>query len=249
LLDLAEAAIDCGANAVQVYVFNNLYRDKRDQERVNKFRLNPSWLPDLKKHIGYTPLIVAPYHREAEYVIESADIIALDSFNTNHPGIIEYCGGTRKPLHIGTCAVSHEEIEGIIEVVRPGDEAPRDLTLFHHPAGKIAKDMHMRRLLDIGQEYMPLNIGLQVEHNNPYLIAASILYRVEAINVLFDGADGLGIDQNKSFTTITMSILVDLINEFYDAMNCGCSYWPLVDELARANYRRDPSDWLRPLKM
>lgn len=248
LFDLAQSAIDCGVDAVQVHVFDRLYREPERQKAADQYRLPPSWLPELKAHIGNTKLVVAPYHREAEHIIESADIIALDSFNLNHPGIVEYCSGIHKPLHISVCATDMEEIDDIIEKVRPGDEAPKDVTLLHHPVGKTALDLNLRRLLDLGQHFFPLPTGFQVEMNVPHLVASSVLYRIGVINVLFDGADGAGIESKHSFNSITLPQLTRTIEEFTQAMTCGC-VWPLVDELARANNRRDPSDWLRPLKM
>ena len=90
-----------------------------------------------------------------------------------------------------------------------------------------------------------MSVGYSSHVLNPYIVAATVWFHVETIEVHFDLADQQGVESGHSYTPDMLQQLVQLTREFKTALDCNCEQ-TFGDFNAVSFARRDPSDWLRP---
>jgi sialic acid synthase SpsE len=251
LIQLAKES-NCTAVKLQLLRGDKLYRDPAKQKQLRPYELPIEWLPELKQVAGDIDieLLVTPFYLEAvdalerlgveRYKIASSDILYHD--------LHRLIAQTGKPVILSTGAAEFSEIETAIETLRPGNETPDDLVLLHcnvsYPCP--IPDMQLRKILDLASEFYPLRVGYSSHTVSPYLVASSVLYNAEVIEIHFDAEDRKGVETAHSYTPSQVRQLVQMVDEFEKARDCGCAM-TLSDAIGRSSYFRDPSDGLRPL--
>jgi sialic acid synthase SpsE len=251
LIQLAKES-GCGTAKLQLLRGDKLYRDPAKQAQLRPYELPVEWLPELMQVADDNDieLLVTPFYLEAVDVLErlGVDRYKIASSDILYTDLHRLIAQTGKPVILSTGAAEYKEIEAAIETLRPGDETPDDLTLLHcnvcYPCP--VPDMQLRKILDLATEYYPLRVGYSSHTIAPHLVASSVLYSAEVIEVHFDAEDRKGVETAHSYTPSQMRQLVQMVDEFEKARDCGCAM-TLSDTIGRASFYREPSDGLRPM--
>ena len=254
-IELIQLAKEAGAQVAKMQLLrgDKLYRDPAKQKQLRPYELPVEWLLDLKQAADDIDieLMVTPFYLEAVDILEQIGIerYKIASSDILYHDLHRLIAQTGKPVILSTGGASFQEIEQAIEVLRPNDEsAPDDVTLLKCNLGYPTPigDMQLRHILDLASEFFPLRVGYSSHAVSPHLVASSVLYNAEVIEVHFDAEDRKGVETAHSYTPSQVRQLVQMIDEFEKAKDCGCQM-TLSDTIGRASYFRDPSDGLRPL--
>lgn len=249
-LRLIDLAAGCGVHGVVFELFNadKLYRDETDRAKFRPFELNEDWIPELRSKAREQGLkfILAPYYLSA--LRFDVDAWKVDSSELTHEPLLRKMGEEGSPVYLGVAGADMEEIDSAIEWLRPDTERPEDIVIMHDSFGKPTKtkDLNLKKILDLGQEFFPLSVGASVHHTNLALAAIPVFYMADVLEVDFDGEDKKGIASAWSLAPSEVKQLMLLIRSLEDARQCKCAV-TLVDEFSRIDKRRDKKDWLRPV--
>jgi sialic acid synthase SpsE len=254
-LSLIEAACSSGADVIEFTLFDRLYRDENRQEIVGPYILPEEWLKELADRTREGGRQFALNLFDPIGLPITPDYYSVDSYNITMRPLLESIGNKDKPIFLSTGSATYQEIDNAIEILRPGEEAPDDLFLFHFANGTSLEDLNLRRILDLGMEFFPLRTGYEASVVSPWLVASTALFDTQFIKVLFDLEDQKGVhsgisegDTNRSYTPSKFRELVVATQAFERARECGCSM-PYPDLVMRSTHRRDPEDWLRPSRV
>lgn len=248
-LKLIDAAASCGVNTVKFQLFraDKLYRDQSRVEQLKPYELPVEWLPEIvgRCNENEVEFLCTPFYLDAvdilgEFVkrwkVASPDIV--------YDPLLDKISNDVKPVLLSTGFSHVKEIRNALDILEP-----LDVTLLHCTGGYPTPvcDMNLRRLLDLGEHFFPHRVGFSSHTPVPYLVASSVLYGAEVIEVHFDLDDGLGIETKHSFNPKQLEELVKMARQFEEAKSCGCDM-SLDDTVQRTQARRDPSDWLRTVR-
>ena len=264
-IKLIEQASKSGATAVKFQLFDTLYRDKKTQKNIQKIALPREWISELSEACAENGVtfLCTPFSLEAlDFILPYINEVKIASWDITYKPLIQAIGKTRLPVIMSTGGATVKEIkdavgwiygesrENVSEASRVKNYYIRDhLTLMHCTGGYPTppQNMQLNKILEIGTvlgNVIP-NMGISSHCVDPYIIASSILYAVETFEVHFDLDDKLGIESGHSYTSKTLPTLIKHATLLKQAMK----YNGLddLDRFARNNYRRDSSDWLRPV--
>lgn len=151
-----------------------------------------------------------------------------------------------KPVLMSTGAHGFDEIDTILCEMYDEDEDIQAILLHSDPCYPMRdEDVDLQRIVDLWAEFPHQGLGYSSHCTNEVLVAASVLYGVEYIEVHFDDEDKVGAEANHSYTPTKFRQLKRLCEKFAAAKT------PTPQALIDANrdlYLRHPSDNLRPLK-
>ena len=252
-LELIKQAARHGATDVKFQLFRADLMTRNPNPALRSLELPVGWLSELHRcaedngvQFGCSPFYVDAVRELYPFVSE----YKVASWEITHVPLLEAIRDTDKNVVMSTGAAIFPEVDEALEILRPEtDMAASDfgITLLHCTGGYPTRpeDLTLRRVLDLGDNYFPLNIGLSSHCIVPEVTAAAVLYQASMFEVHFDLEDRKGVENGHSYTPETFAKLVKYANLFKEAMDCQCEF--TEDDLsAREQYRRDPSDWLRP---
>lgn len=248
---LITAALNSGATTVKFQLFraDKLYREDKLQKQIMRYELPLEWLPELKQETEEQggQFLVTPFYLDAvdELMRIGVNRFKIASWDMTYDPLLRLIAQTGKPVIMSTGAATMEEVDHAIGVVRPDNLD--GLTIMHCTGGypTILEEIVLRRIIDLAQEFFPVEVGFSAHVTEPYIVAAAALFMVETFEVHFDLADNKGTEQGHSYSPEYLVVLRRMIEEIYKARECECAE-TFGDFNARLNYRRDPSDWLRP---
>lgn len=250
---LIKAAAMSGADVAKFQLFRveKLYREKKDQTPRKHLELPLGWIPELVKTCDENGLefFLSVFYPEA--VDETAEFVSrwkIASWDMTYKPLLEKVASTMMPVVMSTGAADFDEVDDSLSILTDNGTHPDDITLLHCTGGYPTRpeDMQLKRILDLATEFFPAHVGLSSHCTVPYVTAASVLYGAEIIEVHFDLKDKAGAEANHSYTPQTFSEMVKMAKTLLEAKDCGCVR-TLDDAVARNNYYRDESDWLRPV--
>lgn len=252
-IHLIKAAANSGATVVKFQLFKGewLYRDYEKARAMQLTELPTAWLRELKKCTEELNLefLVTPFYCGAVDILENLGVnrYKIASWDITHIPLLKKIASTKKPIIMSTGAATLEEIDEALTILRPDVEAPDDVILLHCTGGYPTpiEEVNLQKMLDIGGEFMPLRTGFSCHIIDPVIAASSVFYMGEVIECHLDLEDRIGAETTHSFTPQLFAEMVLLARRMKKAQNCNCEM-PFFDFDARQNYRRDPSDWLRP---
>lgn len=249
-LTMIEIAANCGASTVKFQLFkaDQLYSSPKKVADLKPYELPEGWLPDLYAACEDNGIsfLCTPFYIDAidelrgfqeRWKIASPDIIFVP--------MLKELAQSSDPILLSTGFSYMQEIQDAIDVLTSVHEN-REITLLHCTGGYPTpiEEMNMRRLLDLGEHFFPHRVGFSSHTPVPYLVASSVLYGAEVIEVHFDLEDRKGIETRHSFDPKQLGQLVKMAREFESAKTCGCDM-PLSDTVQRKNARRNTETWLR----
>lgn len=251
---LIESSAKNGADIVKFQLFRaeKLYRDKGNIAQLKPKELPLSWIPELVKTCdenGVEFLLSVFYPEAVDEVAEYVSRWKIASWDMTYIPLLQKIGKTGMPVIMSTGAAGLDEVDESVNVLLENGTDPDELTLLHCTGGYPTdyRDMVLKRIVDLAQEFFPAHVGLSSHCVVPAITASSVLYGAEIIEVHYDLKDRAGAESGHSYTPDKFSEMVKLANMFVEAKDCGCER-TLPDAAARNMYYRDPSDWLRPVK-
>lgn len=246
---LIESAAKSGADVVKFQLFraNELYRDSVKQGSLKHLELPLEWIPALKQECDNNGVefLCTPFYVDAISVLSNyVQRWKIASWDLTYKPLLTAVAETGMPMILSTGAATFPEVD---EALKPFTELDK-VTLLHCTGGYPTepRDMVLRRILDLATEFFPVHVGLSSHCIVPHITAASVLYGAEIIEVHYDLKDKLGAEASHSYSPQSFTEMIKLANQLGEAKDCGCER-TLVDAIARNNYYRDPSDWLRPV--
>lgn len=256
-LRLIESAAKNGATTVKFQLFRaeDLYRDHDASTKLVPYELKVSWLSELMDCATQNGVefLCTPFYLNAVEILERHGIkrYKIASWDLTYHPLLEVVKQTKKPVILSTGASTMEEVSDAIDILRPAEEYENpeyDLTLMHCQGGYPTRieDTILRRVLNLATEFFPIRVGLSSHIPLPHIVASSVLFGATTIEVHYDLPDKKGIESAHSFSGDSFRDLVMMTHQFEQALDCNCDM-TLADKLARNMYRRDPSDWLRPV--
>lgn len=254
LFNLIDSAAHHGANAVKLQLFKAdlLYRDTNKAKQVKEFELPIKWLPEIVEFcnkVGVEFLCTPFYPDVVDILNEYVSRWKVSSSDITYVPLLEKIRDTGKPVLLSTGFSTMDEVEAAIEVLAPDTNiVPEHITLLHCTGGypTVIEEVNLKRILDLAETFFPLKVGFSVHTVLPHVVAASILYGVEVIEVHYDLADKEGVETLHSFTPNQFETLVQMTMDISLAKDCRCEM-TLGDTIQRTSARRDPGDWLRPV--
>lgn len=246
---LIKSAAGSGATAVKFQYFkaDKLYREPQKAYSLKHLELPYVWLPELKQtavECG-VEFICTPFFIEAvAQLLPFVQRFKIASWDLTYTPLLEEIAKTGYPVILSTGAAFFQEIDNAVDIF---PEA-KNITLLHCTGGYPTepKDMVLRRIVDLAEEFYPVHVGLSSHCLIPSVTAASVLYGAEVIEVHYDLQDKLGAETGHSYTPQRFEEMVKMAKLLLEAKDCGCEQ-TLTDAVARNSYYRDESDWLRPV--
>lgn len=259
-LTLIDEAAGAGATTVKFQLFtgDELHSDPKMVAELDRVALPESWLPTLANTAkeNRVEFLCTPFSPRAVGVLE--DYVKrwkIASWDITYIPLLHAIRESGKPIILSTAGATIKEIELAIEILRPGDEFPGDITLLHCHAGYPIKleQYNMRRMLDLvgaftvdlGQYHM-MEYGISTHCTDPIVNAATVILGAQMIEAHFDLPGGKGIEEGHSLDPIQFKQMVSYAEKFQLALGPGIKH-PSEDR-AVGMYRRSEEDWLRPLK-
>lgn len=259
-LELIAEAAAAGATTVKFQLWDKLYANQEQQQVMNERKLPVEWLPELKKEADRcgVEFLVTPFSVAAlEEILPYVERIKIASWDITFEPLLEAVAETGLPVILSTGASDWEEVENAIEILRPGDEFPDDITLLYCHAGYPVKleDVNLRGILDLaGQSVLDISelevmrVGLSSHYPDPMINASAVMYGAEMIEAHFDLADNKGLEAGHSLTPHQFKQMVSMAKAFEAAKGSVLFEGEAGRQFCRDNYRRNPEDWLRPAK-
>ena len=256
-LMLIEAAAVAGADTVKFQYFHadTLWRDNDPRYPTTlPLSMPPSWIPRLQQQCSDQGVnfLCTPFSMEAVLCLRDHGVTRykVASGDITYFPMLQEIAKTGKPVLLSTGFANYLEISRALDVLDPHGSRD-DIILLHCTGGYPTKpkDMALRRILSLGEEFW-YPIGLSSHWREWYLDLIGVAYGAVCIEKHFD-LDGLGIEAGHSLFPTEFRSLVEAVKMACDAVG---DRWinegkMCQDDLyARANYRRDESDWLRPPK-
>lgn len=254
LIELGAESLDGNPGAVKFQLFraDKLYRDKDKRKGVYPYELDIDWLPQLKSHAERfgVEFMCTPFYVEAVDILEELGVKRhkIAGWDLTFDPLVERIGNTRKPVIMTVTGATDDEVDHALELLHSTDEQPRrDITLLHGtPEYPTAVGYsNLNDILALAERYMPLRTGFSAHIRELHVIAASVLYPTDLIEIHFNDEARRGIESAHSFTPPEVKRLIGMINDIEKAKDCGCGV-SLPEAIGRNTYYRDSGDWLRP---
>jgi sialic acid synthase SpsE len=254
---LIKAAKRSGADIVKFQYFRgeDLVNVDFRPKLVDSFKdleLPDEWLPELasecaKNDVEFMVSVFDPKHIEKlNGYVKRWKIASWELFSEPHvnPLFVEIAK-TGKPVIMSTAGATIEEVDYCANVLAENGLSLHDLTILHcDPGYPISlEESELNRIADLGAELFPVSVGYSAHLVNPVVVAASVMYFAEVIEVHFDLEDKGGVESGHSFTPNQFKEMVMTAN----MLNIARSGTPKRPEFALGEYRKNPEDWKRPL--
>lgn len=253
-LGLIHSAGVAGAHVVkfQLWGRGEMWRDGDPRApAVNDLALSEAWLPILKAEVEKHSMefMVTPFSVRAVGVLEKIGVARykVASGDITYIPMLREIGKTGKPTFLSVGASTRQEIEVAIAVLR---SYRRDLpiTLMHcvpeYPC--LPEQAELPRILKLIEWFCmkdaSTNVGLSAHWKEWWVSVAAVPYGLAAIEHHFGAEDD--VEGQHSLTPEAFEDMALAVRDVQAALKSPAA----THDYARQNYRRDPSDWLRPMK-
>jgi len=215
--ELIVSAADHGAHAVAVSYFkaDKVYRDVDMVNKTKQYEMPPEWYFDLKQVASDKGIdfIVSPRYHECVSYLEQIGIqrYHVQNGDLRHFPLLEELRKTKKPVLLSTGYATFEEVDAAISTLL-GDELRTNESnvVLLHSTGALPtrpQDALLSKILDLGQEFFPLYVGLESFYSETILDIISMTYRPVVIMRRYDLDDGRGIESHYSIKPDQLSNL------------------------------------------
>jgi sialic acid synthase SpsE len=228
---LVDAAFESGADGLCVPFFDakKIHRVKNVADQFLRFDINPELIYDIREKIANEypgkEFYVAPKLAKQVDYLENIGVSTfhVENGDTLYEPLLERLQG--KEVLLSTGYAKLEEINDAIGWLSDEDEEVPSVTLLHSTGKRPTPpgEMQLDRILDLGQEFFPLWVGLESFSHDKYLDYVAMAFRPSVVMRRIDLADQKGIETAYSlspqdFTVLTkMAAAMDVTNhpEFY----------------------------------
>lgn len=251
---LTKRAIVNGATHVKFQLFRAeaLHREEATRRQLKKFELPIEWLRPLQEiaHNMKAELLVTPFYPDAVDILENIGVpeYKIASWDLTYEPLLQRVYETGKPVIVSVGAAFDEEIDKALEILAPEGRDLSEITILHCTGGYPTppEEAVLQRIVELANDYFPIRVGFSSHLANSFATAATVLYDVQTIEAHFDLSDELGVESGHSLVEGDFRNMVDWARLLNKMRDCNCEQ-TFGDFNARMAYRRDPSDWLRPV--
>jgi N,N'-diacetyllegionaminate synthase len=230
-LDLVDVAFESGADGLCVPFFEakKIHRVKNVADQFLRFDIAPELLYDIREKIAHKypgkEFYVAPKLAEQVDYLENIGVSTfhIENGDTLYEPLLTRLRG--KEVLLSTGYATFEEVSDAIEWLTDGEDEVPSVTLLHSTGKRPTPpgEMQLDRILDLGQEFYPMWVGLESFSHDRYLDYVAMAFRPVVIMRRIDLADQKGIETSYSLSPHDFSILtkmaaaMDVVNkpEFY----------------------------------
>jgi len=259
-LKLIEKVSEAGANTAKIQLFapDTLWRkDDPHYKKILHLCLPPEWLPDLKAKADECKieLLVTPFHPRDFEVLKAVGInrVKISSGDMTYVPLLKEASRYDMPVLLSTGFSTIGEIKTAVgHLLSFNQYLP--ITLLHCVGGypTAPKDANLGRILDLKELAIGLdikNVGLSSHVNEWWFDLIAVAYKISCIEKHI-ALKGLyrGPEDGHSLSPSEFSKFVKAVRDAESAMNKPRNAFCDADMFARRVSRRDPSDWLRPVK-
>jgi len=255
-LELIRITSDVGANTVkfQLFTADTLWHSSDARHNTIKAVVLPEyWLPALKAYADSLSIefLCTPFSPHAVEVLEKLKVkrYKIASGDVTYLPLLEVIAETGKPVVMSTGFSTFDEIDKALEVLSAG--RTRDVILLHcvgaYPT--LPDTANLPRILDLIERYtMPYGypVGLSSHLKEWWVDIAAVAYKIHTIEKHIDSYVP-GIESKHSLNPMQFIDFVQAVRDMEGAMNKTIEFSD-GERYAQLNYRRDPSDWLRPMQ-
>jgi sialic acid synthase SpsE len=251
---LIESAARNGAHVAKFQMFKatELYRTTQKQTALKHLELPVSWLSELYRTCEGNGIEFActPFYLDAvDYLVEYVDRWKIASWDCTYLPLLKKVAQFGMPTVLSTGGAEMEEVDTALEILSEITDL-EEITVLHCTGGYPTepRDMVLDRIVTLAAEFFPVQVGLSSHCTNPIITASSVLLGAKMIEVHYDLNDKAGAEAGHSYSPDGFAEMVRTAKLLLEAKTCNCEM-TLTDTVARNMYYRDPSDWLRPLKV
>lgn len=251
-LDLIHASHDAGADAIKFQLFraNSLVRDQSAREGLHRHELPMEWIGNLRDRTTSLGMdfLCTPFDVDAVGFLDPyVPAWKIASWDITYLPLLEKIADSIKPVLLSTGAATKEEIHQALNILGKNN---KHITLLHcvsgYPTPPQEAKLDKLKMLNDTFGHRILGVGFSSHITDPIITASSIFYGASVIEVHFDLGDGKGVEAGHSYTPESLAELRRYADLFEQARRYEGDFSE-DDCFARTNYRRDPSDWLRPV--
>ncbi len=275
---LVRAAADAGANAVkfQLFAAETLcadvplpwgYNSEHDawlqrlgvrtmRDLFRKGSLPREWcmpLKNLAESVGIAWLCTPFSVEEAQFLVEEVGVQALKiaSGDLTYEPLLAYAASTELPIILSTGMAQIEEIDAALRTIEPHEYCPR-VALLHclsvYPCPEEA--MNLRVIPYMQEAYACGAVGLSDHTLSADVVpalAVSLGASVYEKHMRLEG-DTSSVDADHSLSPAQFRHMVEVMRRVSRILGAGKKAPHPLEYHDKLWARRDPSDWLRPMK-
>lgn len=260
-LKLIHESSKAGADTCKFQIFDgrNLWRsDDPRSKAVEKLSVPEKWLPALVAEANKRSikLLFTPFSIDAVDMLDGiSDTYKVASGDITFVPLLRHLSRKAGRVILSTGFSSLDEVETAIGHLRSYNRM-LPLTLLHASGGgypDAPSNYNLGRILDLRElvlkrKFNDIDIGLSSHVNEWWCDVAAVLYGVTLIEKHIKlGWPYRGPEDRHSLDPQEFKKFVNAVNDVELACIKHAGF-TLTDEYGRKNYRRDPSDWLRPVK-
>jgi sialic acid synthase SpsE len=255
-LRLIDCAAEAGADYAKFQLFSGddlwLSTDPRC-ETTRKLSVPEDWIPKLYQHCFDRSItfLCTPFSVHAVEVLRSIGVTSykIASGDLTFTPLLQAVGQTNRPVFLSVGASTFSEIDTALSYLEHSD-----VILLHcvpeYPA--TPDTANIRRILDLSELYMlglgdrVIPIGLSSHLREWWVDVAAVPFHPYVIEKHLDLEGRPGPEGGHSLDPAEFRQFVKAVRDVGSAMVAHKTF--TEGELyARSQYRRNPSDWLRPL--
>ncbi len=261
-LELAKRYVrECAEAGVDAVKFQTIRKDKLYRSGGEALELPDAWHYELKRECDScnVEFMSTPFYLEAVDLLEDVGVkrYKIASGDITYYPLIEKVALTGKPVILSTGASTFEDVAEAVDVIRDNSPVCELITLLHcvslYPADVTECNLsvltRLKRICDavgVSDHTSGRTIG-ELKGWLPLIMAVAAGATVFEKHVTHD-QQGIGPDHSFSLRLDYLAYYVNYARELLAIMGDG-NKKPIQREMKIiSRIRRDPSDWLRPLK-
>ena len=256
-LRIIAGAAQAGATTVKFQLWGpgELWRGETHPDKIaDQWVLPEAWLDDLRACCvqNKVEFLVTPFSVRAVNVLGKLRVkrIKIASGDVTFDPMLEEVRKLGVPIIMSVGAADMLEIDKALRILRP-DSMCHDVTLLHCIPEYPSTPAHanLRYILDLKEKFGLQNlchIGLSSHLKEWPIDIVALAYGLDVIEKHID-EDGMGPEAGHSLTPHEFAQFTQAVRQAEEALDYR-NFQIESENYARLNYRRDPSDWLRPIK-
>lgn len=267
-LALIAAAAESGATTVKAQLFepDGLWRhDDPRHAAVAPLCLPEAWLPDLKtacERAG-VEFLCTPFSVRAVRVLAGLGVARMKvaSGDLTYMPLLEAVGRTGLPVLLSTGFATVFEVHEALMALHGRQVSPQalwtggptraDIALLHCTGAypELPACANLPRLDRLRRLFPHFRLGVSSHWREWWLDIAAVARGAMIIEKHFDLADGAGPEAGHSLLPDEFRTFARAVHDATAALiEISEGNFSEADAYARQHYRRDPSDWLRPIR-
>jgi len=255
--ELISSAARSGAGIVKFQYFeaDKLYNKELEPgivAQLERIAVPSEWLPILKSECDANGVefLCSVFHQSHISVLDEYvkrwKIASWELFEEPHinPLFVELAK-TGKPIIMSSAGAAMDEIDWCLNCLVDRGVKMDEIILMHcDPGYPIALDeANLERLVQLAEHFHPIEVGYSSHIVNPIVVASSVLYFSKIIEVHYDLGDGKGLEASHSFSPQQFQEMIRVAR----MLNIARDGMPKNESKLIGQYRKSPTDWLRPL--